>query len=132
MSRKNTLLIVILLLTAIIIWIIWANSALITTRITFSSPDIPAGFDGFTIVQLSDVHDAELGPDNSRLIAAVKAASPDMIVITGDLIDSHRTDISLALSLAAQAAGIAPTYYANGNHEAIISDPDYAQLRNGL
>lgn len=122
----------IIIIIALIIWIIWGNTALTTTFITYQDENLPIAFDGFRIVQISDVHDAEIGPHNQKLVAAVEEASPDIIVITGDLIDSKRTDIQRAISLASQIAEIAPTYYINGNHEALLCDADYIQLITGL
>lgn len=55
---------------------------------------------------------------------------PDIIVITGDLIDSQHTDIEIALSFAQEAVKIAPTYYVTGNHEASCSE--YDTLKAGL
>jgi len=129
--RKKFLIIFIIMLIAAAVWVIWANTALTTTYIEYQSSTIPSEFDGFTIVQISDTHDAEIGPDNSDLVAAISAAAPDIIVITGDMIDSNRTDIPRALSIAARAAEIAPTYYVNGNHEALIGS-EYEKLAEGL
>lgn len=123
---------VIVIITAAIVWLIWGNSSLTATQIAYHDADLPSGFDGFRIVQLSDTHDAEIGPDNAGLTAAVAEAAPDMIVITGDIVDSNRTDVGRAVSLAARLAEIAPTYYVTGNHEALISGEEYARLISGL
>ena len=50
-----------------------------------------------------------------------------MIAITGDLIDSNRTDIDIAVRFMQQAVRIAPCYFVTGNHEAWIGE-DYQQL----
>ena len=131
MRKKILLFFVLAAIIAAAMRIIWANTALTSTYIAYKAAVVPKELDGFRILQLSDTHDAEIGDDNSGLIAAIAAAGPDIIVITGDLIDSHRTDIPRALSLAARAAEIAPTYYVNGNHEALIGG-DYEILAEGL
>ena len=82
-----------------------------------SSARLPAGFDGFRIVQLSDLHGASFGKDNSRLAEAVRRARPDLIVLTGDMI-SEKTDIPAAAVLCAQLTQIAPCYFVSGNHDA--------------
>ena len=92
--------------------------------------DIPKAFSGFKIAQISDFHDAEIGKDNERLISALKAASPDIIVITGDLIDSRRTDVEHSLSFVKELVKIAPCYYVTGNHEGRVSE--YSELKAGL
>ena len=64
-------------------------------------------------------------------MAALAEAEPDIIVLTGDLIDSGKTDVEAALSFAEQAAAIAPCYAVTGNHEAWSGDA-WDVLRTGL
>jgi predicted MPP superfamily phosphohydrolase len=60
----------------------------------------------------------------------LREAQPDIIAITGDLIDSRSTDIAAALSFVREAVKIAPCYYATGNHEARIEE--YSELEQGI
>lgn len=112
------------------IWIVWSNCALEESVYRIADSQIPRGFDGFRIIQLSDLHQAEFGEGNSRLIEQIADAKPDMIAITGDMIDSRHTNIAAALELAEALVGICPVYYVNGNHEARISE--YETLKEGL
>lgn len=89
---------------------------LATTRYTVASARLPESFDGFTIVQLSDVHGAQFGEGNSRLLERVQSGNPDIIVLTGDLADEF-TDMDVIDSLLGALAEIAPVYYVSGNHE---------------
>lgn len=91
---------------------------------------LPKQFEGLVIAQVSDLHNTELGKDNGRIIALLEEAAPDIIVITGDLIDSRRTDIGTALDFVARAMKIAPCYYVTGNHESRIEA--YSELKTGL
>lgn len=118
------------LAAALAVWLAWGNTALTVNRITVRSARIPAGFDGFRIAQVSDLHDAEFGEDNEKLLALLAECEPDIIVITGDLIDANRTDIDQSLDFAEGAAEIAPMYYVTGNHEGAIME--YWILREGL
>lgn len=118
----------VILLIAIVGWIAWGNTALQITRIVYRSASLPEDFDGWRIAQISDLHDAELGKDHSKLLAALRRVQPDMIAITGDILDANRMDMEKSLSFAKQAAEIAPTYYVNGNHEALLDKADYARL----
>ena len=97
---------------------------------TIKNNRIPSGFSGFRIAQISDLHNAEFGKENEKLLSILKKCEPDIIVITGDLIDSRRTDIETGISLSKKATGIAPTYYVAGNHEARIDE--YEELITGL
>lgn len=107
----------VLILAAIAGFIFWSNWSIATSEYMVVSEEIPSAFDGYRIVQLSDLHNTELGAGNSRLLEKVRAAEPDIIVLTGDTIDAHKTDIPVALNFAAELVKLAPTYFVTGNHE---------------
>ena len=71
-----------------------------------------------------------MGKDNEKLLAMLRDADPDMIAITGDLIDSRNTDIEVALQFIREAVKIAPCYYVTGNHEARVNE--YGELKAGM
>jgi len=119
-----------ILLLALILWIHWGNTALELNSYTVTSPELPESFDGFRIAHVSDLHNAQIGDENENLLAMLRKAKPDMIAITGDLIDSRSTDIAVALAFAEEAVKIAPCYYVTGNHESRIDD--YDKLKDGL
>ncbi len=122
----------VLLLCGCIGWVLWANSALECNRFTLTERNLPAEFDGFRVAHISDLHSAEIGQGNAKLIAMLRQMQPDLIVITGDLMDCHDTDPSVALSFAKEAALIAPSFYVTGNHEVRLSSQLYTQLLDGL
>ena len=115
-------LLISLILLAFLLWCAWDTSNLMVTRYTIASPRLPQGFDGFTIAQVSDLHNAAFGRENERLLALLQQAEPDIIALTGDLVDSRHTDIEAALAFVRQAAAIAPLYYVIGNHEARLAE----------
>lgn len=117
-------------LLVLIIWIVWGNSALELNTYTIHSPLLPDRFDGFRIAHVSDLHNTEIGKDNEKLLAMLQDAKPDIIAITGDLIDSRNTDVEVALQFIREAVKIAPCYYVTGNHESRISE--YALLKAGM
>lgn len=121
-KRKIRLLICALALLALVIWTVWSNITLDVTEYTIQSRSIPAAFDGFRIAQVSDLHNDAMGKTGGKLLAALRAAQPDIIAITGDMIDSRHTDIPAALEFAAEAVKIAPCYYVPGNHESRIEE----------
>lgn len=127
---KIIFLSVILFAIAFAFWVLWSNIAIEVSEYTITDSEIPVSFSGFRIVQVSDLHNVEFGEKNEELIALIKKAKPDIIVLTGDLADSRRTDIAVALDFVRQAVAIAPTYYITGNHESRISD--YGVLKAGL
>ena len=117
-------------LVALAIWIAWGNTALELNTYTVSSAKLPESFDGYRIAHVSDLHNTEMGKDNEKLLAMLRDADPDMIAITGDLIDSRDIDIEIALQFVREAVKIAPCYYVTGNHEARVNE--YGALKAGM
>ena len=117
-------------LLVLIIWTIWGNTALMVSTVTVSSNRIPTAFNGFLIAQVSDLHNAVFGENNAELLQILSECKPNIIVVTGDLVDAEHTDIDVALDFAKEAAQIAGTYYVTGNHEGSLSQ--YDELKTGL
>lgn len=111
-------------------WLWWENNALMVSEYTLTASRLPEGFDGYRIAQISDLHNAEFGKNNEKLLTLLDRTEPDIVVLTGDLVDSRRTDISAALSFAQEAVKIAPCYYVTGNHESRIAQ--LPELLKGL
>ena len=129
-KRKHNIIAIVAVIITICCWIVWANTALEINEYKIIHDQIPESFSGFRIAQVSDLHNAELGNGNENLLAMLSQSNPDMIVLTGDLIDSRQTDIEIALDFAGKATQIAPVYYVAGNHEARV--PVYEELKMGL
>lgn len=108
-------------------WIVWTNINITTTHITIKNGKIGDDFTDFRIAQVSDLHNHKWG---NKLIKCLKRESPDIIVITGDLVDSSHTHIDVAMKFIKQAKKIAPIYYVTGNHEAWMDN--YSELENKL
>lgn len=130
--RKKRILVIItvLLVLAVFCWL--QNSLLTVTHYTYRNPQIPAAFDGYRIVQISDLHNAVFGRNNERLLRKIEGLSPDLIVVTGDVVDSSHTNISVALSFIERACGLAPVYYVTGNHENWLEDGERRELLEGI
>ena len=112
--------------------LVWGNTALVRADVLVCSNGIPEAFDAYKIVQISDLHDAQIGENNEKLIAMAAETEPDCIVLTGDFVDSSRFHPERSLSVAEALVKIAPVYYVSGNHEAILPDADYQALTDGL
>ena len=130
LTKKKTIGILSGILLILIVWTAWGNTALELNTYTISSCELPDAFDGYRIAHVSDLHNAEFGDRNQRLLEMLREAEPDMIAITGDLIDSRKTNIAVALAFAEEAVKFAPCYYVSGNHEARVSE--YQDLKTGL
>lgn len=134
MAKRKKIMIIasifVALLVAVIIYIAYCNKALELNSYTITSDKLPSEFAGFKIAQVSDLHNTEIGDNNEKLIEMLKDAEPDIIAITGDMIDSRNTNVSIALQFAEEAVQIAPCYYITGNHEARV--PERKELKDGL
>ena len=127
---KIILPIIVAIILVLVVWIRWGNTALEINEYKIVSNSVPQNFHGFRIAQVSDLHNAEFGEGNSKLLELLSQTEPDIIVLTGDLIDSRQTDIKIALAFARKAMKIAPVYFVSGNHEARVSE--YEGLKMGL
>jgi predicted MPP superfamily phosphohydrolase len=130
--RMAALFLCAILLAFLAGWMFHANAVPALTEITIPAAGLPAVFDGFRIAQVSDLHNAELGHDHAHTLDLLREAKPDIILLTGDLIDCHRTDVETAVSFVEQAVKIAPCYYVTGNHEGYIPTETYAELEEAL
>lgn len=118
LRMKKRLFIMLLILVFLIIFCIWENNSIVISQFTYTSDKIPNTFNDFKILQISDLHNKSFGNNQSYLMKKVREISPDIIVITGDLIDSRSFNLNIAMSFVEQAVGMAPVYYVPGNHEA--------------
>ncbi len=115
--RRGRTVIAFVLLVLIFVFMGYdSNTRIVTEEFPVSGSKIPAAFSGFRIVQLSDLHGKSFGKNNERLVSAVKSAKPDIIVITGDLIEDGKKG-DWARTLFQSLTPIAPVYYVTGNHE---------------
>lgn len=129
-NKKTVLIVSVLVILCLGIWTIWGNIALEVNEYEIVSDRIPEAFAGFRIAQVSDLHNKDFGEGYGQLLTLLSEINPDIIVVTGDLIDSRQTDLDVALEFAWQAGKIARVYYVSGNHEARV--PEYEDLKIGL
>lgn len=137
LSKKLKIFILCLFCVSIVFlgWNIYQNQKIQVNEITIKSDALPDDFVGYKIAQVSDLHNAEFGDNNERLLSALKDASPDIIVITGDVVDSRKTNVQIARDFVNKASEIAPVYYITGNHEARVEaedEIDYVELNSNV
>lgn len=109
-------LLALVILAALALFGYWQCWGLQVTETAVTLSALPDEFDGLRIVHLSDLHGHEYGQDSETLAALVARQSPDLIVITGDLID-RESQLDMVPALADRLTAIAPVYYVTGNHE---------------
>ena len=114
--------IVVLIIASAGIYIYFDNNRIDVSCYDVSVRELPDGFEGYKIAQISDFHNTVLGKDNAMIVDALEADSPDIIVITGDYTDSRRTDKDIVIALTEKIVKLAPVYYVTGNHERRIPE----------
>lgn len=89
-----------------------------TTEYVYENNEIPEAFDGFKICHISDLHCKSFGKNNETLLSAIKDMEPDIVVLTGDIVDEYHSDIKSVEHLlkGLKELGL-PSYYVSGNHD---------------
>jgi predicted MPP superfamily phosphohydrolase len=131
MKKKLIPAVISVLSIIFILWIVWGNVTVGVTRCRVKSGRIPEGFDHYKIAVISDLHNARFGENNIKITSLIKKENPDIVAVTGDLIDAKKPDFETAVHLAQELVKIAPCYYVTGNHEANIRER-YAELEKKL
>ena len=86
-----------------------------------ASVKVPKAFDGFRILQLSDLHNRRFNKNNKKIVKIIEKQKPDIIVMTGDMVSSNSVGFSNFFSLVEELDGKYPIYYIFGNHEQRLS-----------
>lgn len=107
-----------IILVQILIFLYLGNNIISVSHYFVKSNSIPSKFDGYKIVQISDLHNKVFPLKNKKLVENIKNEKPDVIFITGDIIDRRIYSEEKALLLIKQLKKVAPIYYVTGNHEA--------------
>lgn len=116
----------------IILFCNFQNKHLETTHYTYAAEQLGADLEGYRIVQISDLHNAKFGKNNQKLVDRIRECEPDMIVLTGDLVDSNHTNVDRAVQFVNEIVKICPVYYVTGNHEYWLEASEYDELMSGL
>lgn len=103
---------------------VYDNFRLDVEYIPVSSSKISGDFNGFKIVHVSDFHSRASTLVQKQIFQALEDEQPDIIVLTGDLIDSRSVDISTAIEFADRLTDFTDVYFVCGNHESnyLIAD----------
>lgn len=112
----NVLFTIVAVLALICIWVmIYDGNRFVVRQHEFSDARIRRDC---RAVVLADLHNKQYGKNNELLIAAIREAKPDMILVAGDILTSKPgKTLDIALHLMEELAHDYPVYYGNGNHE---------------
>ena len=113
MKKKTVLLFFLVVILIIVNTTLLLNNTLETVRV-----EVPtAASSAVRIAHLSDLHSWSFGENNGELVELVKTQSPDLILMTGDMLDVTDAEPAVACELIRKLAEFAPVYYGYGNHE---------------
>ena len=115
-------IILFLIFSLIAIYLYRNNNVINQTKVDFHSKKLPAAFNQYKILHISDFHNVTYKNDNCDLINDLKALNPDLIIFSGDAIDSRKLKFDVAYAFFKQLMQIAPVYYVSGNHEGRLSN----------
>jgi predicted MPP superfamily phosphohydrolase len=115
------------ILSMIALFLVWQNNDIVITRHNYINNKLSNNFEGFKILHISDLHNKNF---HGRLTNKIKGISPDIIVLTGDLIDRRKTNVDIAVKFVREIIKIAPVYYVTGNHEQLSEN--YKELEKEL
>ena len=116
-KKKYRFVLYILLL--ILLFLYWENNSIQVTRYVLDYDNLPQEFNGYRIVQISDMHGKTFGYENSRLAKKIKALGPDIVFATGDMMSSNVDDGKAFLDFLDHFNNESPVYMCLGNHEQI-------------
>lgn len=120
------LTILIILLVYIIFWL-WPRDFTATHYEVEADVSAPV-----RIVQLTDLHGSQFGDGNCELVSLIEKQQPDLIFITGDMLNDETPDIDALCSLVSKLSEIAPVYYSYGNQETGLMYSTGADLKTPL
>lgn len=115
------------ILSILVPFLFWQNNNIVITRYNYINSKIPDNLNGLKIVHISDLHNKNF---HGKLTSKIQRINPDIIFITGDLIDRRITNVATAVKFVKEIVTIAPVYYVSGNHEQLSGN--YKELKNEL
>lgn len=89
-------------------------------EVTIEIPNLPKGFDGYHIVQISDFHVGTYGADTTyvhKVVDAINSLDPDVVLFTGDIVNRHAPEVLPFVHTLSQLKAKDGVYAILGNHD---------------
>lgn len=144
---KKIILVCVFIFVIIIVINVVLNSNIFVTKYEIDNNKISGEISGYKIVQLTDIHSIRSNSQKDKIVNKVKKQNPDVIFLTGDLVDSDyyseqdlkyregKIDVveGLTIEFVRELVDICDVYYVYGNHEMILlDDPINNKFKVGL
>ncbi len=107
----------IIIIIVLCFYLYYENNFVSISKYKINNKKIPKEFNGYKIIQISDFHSSTSKVLNNKLVKNIKNIKPDIIVITGDLLDARRKNVKASVKMIKNIIEYAPIYYVSGNHE---------------
>lgn len=117
---KRALCFILTLFVAFSIVTVWGNITLSVEKFNIETDKLNIE-QGYKIAHISDYHNTKNDFLTDAVVSSLEEEKPDIIVLTGDLVDRTKTDIEKSIDFVSEIIKIAPVYYVTGNHECNIS-----------
>ncbi|ALW83785.1 DNA mismatch repair protein MutT [Hymenobacter sedentarius] len=88
-------------------------------RVTLHFPNLPPAFDGFKVVQISDLHTGSFSSTEplQRAVALINKQNADLVLMTGDLVNNRATEVEPHIPALQQIKSDLPIFSSLGNHD---------------
>ncbi|WP_035378845.1 metallophosphoesterase [Fervidicella metallireducens] len=116
-SFYKKLLNIFIFLGVILLFCYFQNNSIVINRITLEFKNLPDEFNGYKIIHISDLHSKYFGKKQERILKKIYKENPDIVVVTGDLIDSRVKKEEPCIILMEELTKKFPVYFVTGNHE---------------
>lgn len=126
---KNVIIGLLIIILILLIYLYFEVSILKVSQYTIKSNKLPKNFTGYKIAHISDFHNTKSNTLKNEILKQLKNNKPDILVITGDFIDSRKTNMDISLDFIRKIKNI-PIYYVAGNHESRIKT--YSKFKANL
>ena len=130
-QKRNIIIVIIVLAVMVLADFVWSNTYIEVKKLSAHFDNLPEGFEGCKIVQISDFHNEWGKGYIDRLTEKVKDCEPDYIFVTGDSVDQIFPDVDRSLELMKKLPDICPVYLVMGNHEYNLSQEEREQFVSG-
>lgn len=130
MKKKNKIILGLFVL--MIFYLYFENTNLSISNHSIVNSKIPNEFNNYKIAQISDFHNTKFDSLKGSLINELEMQKPDIIVLTGDFVDSYKPDVEVSIDFIKKIKHIAPIYFISGNHDFRLSHDNYDNLYGKL
>ncbi len=88
-------------------------------RVQLKFPNLPPAFDGFKVLQISDLHTGSFNSTEplERAVAMINAQGADLILMTGDLVNNRATEVEPHIPALQGIRSALPIFSSLGNHD---------------